>query len=313
MGSQRIRPSRVTNTHTCMLKIDKDLLKHMDLGIIWMKNSGVAPPKATKIEILQKTKGKRKGKYLWISHSVLILFSAIVRLRVVRICGLLGPQQLDLSCCLLSPFYSSSHLSLTTSFIWLPGYKRYYINMRNHYWSGFPFSFWPVHYLPCATFFSFVSLPVVSCLISLPYPLTADSPKTNKGTNKHLVPLFSFENIQDWKSTSLHIIYAIMAWGILCAYVHTCVWVCACTPSVFLLVRIVKEIGIIVIQGIVIVTIIYVNSLWELRVHTGLLRKLICEKVLIKDEAMTFKSKYLWEMSGIFHFDLSKVTYVSIS
>lgn len=161
---------------------------------------GSPPKKAIKIEILQKTKGEKKGKNLRISLSVLILFSAIVRLRVVRICGLMGPQQLDLSC-LLSPFYSSSHVSLITPFIWLPSYKRCCINMRNHYHSGFPFSFQRVHYLPCSTFFSFVSLSIVSCLTSLPYRLIADSPKTNKGTNKHLVPLFYFENVQDCKST----------------------------------------------------------------------------------------------------------------
>lgn len=137
-----------------------------------------------------------------------------------------------------------------------PNYKRCYINTRNHYFLAFnsPSS--------CYFFSPLVPLTIVFCLISLPALLIVVLyPPQNKQTKpSNLMPFLSFGNVKDGR------VHSLCHHGMKnCPYIYICMSMNMCLRNncIFLLVCIVKEIGTMLIQGIVIVTIVYVNPLWS--------------------------------------------------
>lgn len=121
--------------------------------------------------------------------SVTPFFSLSERVKVVRICGSLGPQQLDL-CSLLSlcifahlpQFLSQPH----NLFHLTPNYKKYYVNFSNYYHSGFPFPLQPVITFLTPIVFSFGPITQCSCLFNTPASLIAVFSLLNMEINKYL-------------------------------------------------------------------------------------------------------------------------------
>lgn len=143
-----------------------------------------------------------------------------------------------------------------------PSYNRCYISIRSHSHSDFAFSLQPVITLPylfllCSTYLLFPVLSTHQVLLLL----FCTWPPRNKQTFSTLIFLWK---CQRWKEYfPSHDLCHHSLRNFLCMYTHLCVSMCLHNNCVFLLVCIVKEIGTLLIQGMVMVTIIYVNSLWD--------------------------------------------------